>query len=98
MYAANYLGPDGLQGTDYFAVNLFDPGESNIRPAPFITLGRAPLAAARRDEAGQRELWPWLAGAGLAILLLEWWVYHRGMTLPAASGRRWALLRRRWRG
>ncbi len=72
-----------------FAVNLFDPAESNIRPAPAIRLGRTEVPAAARNALGQFEIWPWLAAGALVLLLVEWWLYHRGSTLPAASG---------WRG
>jgi hypothetical protein len=30
------------------------------------------------DDFGQRELLPWLAGAALLVLAMEWWVFHRG--------------------
>jgi hypothetical protein len=69
-----------------FAVNLFDATESDIRPAATIKVGRADVAATQREEVGQLEIWPWLALAAFALLLLEWWVYQRGATLPAAPG------------
>jgi hypothetical protein len=47
------------------------------------------VAASAREERGQLEIWPWLAAAAFALLLVEWWIYHRGPTLPAAPG---------WRG
>ncbi len=72
-----------------FAVNLFNPAESDIKPAASIRVGRSDVAATAREEPGQLEIWPWLAALALALLLLEWWVYHRGTTLPAAPG---------WRG
>jgi Ca-activated chloride channel homolog len=72
-----------------FAVNLFDRAESNIRPAPAIRLGRTEVAAAAKSAVGQSEIWPWLAAAALGLLLVEWWLYQRGATLPAAAG---------WRG
>jgi len=72
-----------------FAVNLFNPGESNIRPAQVIRIGKSDVAASAREERGQLEIWPWLAAAAFALLLVEWWIYHRGPTLPAAPG---------WRG
>lgn len=65
-----------------FAVNLFDPAESNITPAATIRIGRADVAAAPREAQGEFEIWPWLAVAALAFLLVEWWVYHRGNRLP----------------
>ncbi|MFQ5612504.1 MAG: VWA domain-containing protein [Anaerolineae bacterium] len=61
-----------------FAVNLLDEGETNIQP------GRARIAAG--DPAGgagavtgrQEWWWPVLL-LGLGLLLVEWWVYWRGM-------------------
>lgn len=72
-----------------FAVNLFNPAESNIRPAQVIRVGQSDVTASAREEQGKLEIWPWLAAAAFVLLLIEWWIYHRGPTLPAASG---------WRG
>lgn len=80
---------EGGKFAGYFAVNLFDSLESNIEPAETLTIGRAQVAPSVRNQVGQREFWPYVAAAALAILLIEWWVYHRGSTLPAVSG---------WRG
>jgi Ca-activated chloride channel family protein len=65
-----------------FAVNLFDPFESNIRPQASIRLGRDDVTASTPQEQGTLEIWPWIAAAAFLLLLLEWWVYHRGMTVP----------------
>jgi hypothetical protein len=77
-----------------FAVNLFDPRESNIRPEAGIQVGRVVVPAAARQATGEYEIWPWLAALAFLLLLVEWWLYHRGATLPAASGWR-GLFRRR---
>jgi Ca-activated chloride channel family protein len=69
-----------------FAVNLFNPAESRIAPAPTITVGRSDISAAAPEAQGEYELWPWLAALAFALLLIEWWIYHRGATLPAARG------------
>ncbi len=63
--------------SEQFAVNLFDPGESRIAPRENVTVGTDTISRASREEIGQREFWPWVVGIGLAILLAEWWVYHR---------------------
>ncbi len=65
--------------SEQFAVNLFDPGESRIAPRENVTVGTDTISRASREEIGQREFWPWVVGIGLAILLAEWWVYHRSL-------------------
>ncbi len=74
-YGVTLLSGD-QRAIDYFAVNLFDPTESNIRPAQTIRIGQSRITSARADETGWQEWWPWLAGLALLILLIEWWVYH----------------------
>jgi hypothetical protein len=78
-----------------FAVNLFNPAESNIRPAPFIRIGRSDVTASAREETGQLEIWPWLAAIAFIVLLIEWWIYHRGPTLPAMSDWRGIFVRKK---
>lgn len=78
-----------------FAVNLFDPTEATIQPATAVRVGANDVTATAREEQGQFELWPWLAGLGLIVLFIEWWIYHRGTTLPAVSGWRGIFLRKK---
>lgn len=78
-----------------FVVNLFNPAESTIQPAAAIRVGRADVSAAAQTEVGQWEAWPWLAGAALLLLLIEWWIYRRGATLPALPGWRGVFRRKR---
>ena len=63
--------------SESFAVNLFDPAESQIAPRDSVTVGTMTLASDARAETGRREFWPWVAAIGLAVLVAEWWVYHR---------------------
>lgn len=67
-------GGGGKKGL--FAVNLLSPVESDIRPQSLETSGGKveELTSVARVN---REVWRWLAGATLVILLLEWWAYHR---------------------
>ena len=60
-----------------FAVNLLDPAESNIRPPadPVIKIGYVEVAGKTGWVAGHREIWRELVLAGLAIALLEWFLY-----------------------
>jgi len=80
-YAVNFLSK-GSSKTEYFAVNLFDSMESNIRTRESIQVGRTAIAPASTNQVGLRELWPWLAALALLILLVEWLVYHRRASLP----------------
>jgi hypothetical protein len=83
-YAVTVSAADQVLSVSQFAVNLFEPGEADIQPRDSITVGRSAVTAAEQTEMGQYEFWPWLAGVALALLFVEWWVYHRGNALPAA--------------
>ena len=79
VYRVEQLVPSGaIQSVAYFAVNLFDEGESDIRPQDTVRVGQAEVVAQGRAEEGRREFWPWLAGAALAVLAVEWWAYQVG--------------------
>ena len=83
LYQARYIGPE-VQGSDLFAVNLFEPAESSIRPTPEVPILASTAGGAPANEVGQRELWPWVTLAALLLLMIEWWVDHR----PLELGRR----------
>ncbi|HNB50644.1 MAG TPA: VWA domain-containing protein [Anaerolineales bacterium] len=87
LYAANYLPADQFPA-EFFAVNLFAPEESNIRPATDIRVGLSAVSPQQENELGNRELWPWLAALALVILLAEWWVYHRRQSVDGFSWKR----------
>ncbi|MBI5959185.1 MAG: BatA domain-containing protein [Chloroflexi bacterium] len=65
--------------SERFAVNLFDPAESDIQPQGSVTVGTTTISRDARAETGRREFWPWVAGVGLIILMIEWWMYHRSL-------------------
>jgi hypothetical protein len=65
-----------------FAVNLFSPQESDVRPAEILPVAGAPAeveaeAAGAQALQGRREWWRLLAWAALALLILEWLIYYR---------------------
>ncbi|MBN2476605.1 MAG: BatA and WFA domain-containing protein [Pirellulales bacterium] len=64
-----------------FAVNLFDPAESEIRPKEKIDIGWVPVEAQTDWEVARREIWKWLLLLGLVVLLLEWYIYNRRVYL-----------------
>ena len=84
LYLLEYSGTS-TPGRDQFAVNLFEPGESSIRPAEAVSIGGDVISETTSGEIGLRELWPWLILAALLILLLEWWIDHRRPIRPKLS-------------
>lgn len=88
--------------SEQFAVNLFDPLESDIAPEASVQIGTTTISRDAREESGRREFWPWVAGAGLVILVVEWAAYHRSLQrIPSVTlaGLRTTSLpgRRNWR-
>ncbi len=60
-----------------FAVNLLSEGEGDIRPAEKILAGDSGGQDAGTAGSSYMSLWPWAIGLCLAVIMLEWWVYHR---------------------
>lgn len=73
-----------------FAVNLFDPAESDVRlrtdetpedasaaQIASVKIGNIDVTAAAGAAPARKELWRLLLLAALGILVLEWYVYHR---------------------
>jgi Ca-activated chloride channel homolog len=68
---------DGQAGiVQPFAINLFNPNESQIAPRKlrFSTQGEQVL---NDNQTTLRELWGVFALLALLVLMLEWWLYHR---------------------
>ena len=80
FYAVNFLSKDSNK-VQYFAVNLFDASESDIQPHGSLQIGQSSVTPTVSQQIGQRELWPWLAGLALLILMIEWQAYHRKQLL-----------------
>jgi hypothetical protein len=79
LNAAERVGEITLAGKDFkrrIAANLADPVESDLSMKKLPELAQ-PAATAGRPVLVLRDLWPYLAILGLALLALEWWVYHR---------------------
>lgn len=60
-----------------FAADLLDAAESNIRPRDEIKFGDYSHVTATTVQRTNMELWRTLAAIGLAVLLFEWWWYHK---------------------
>ncbi|MDD2921293.1 MAG: hypothetical protein PHQ36_03320, partial [Anaerolineales bacterium] len=77
FYAVNFVGENSNRA-EYFTVNLFDALESDVRPRAELRLGAQNIIApAASKQTGLLELWKWLAGFALLILMLEWQAFHR---------------------
>lgn len=59
----------------HYAVNLLSREESAIAPAETLSMGALEVTAAQGPVTFNKELWRWLLLAGLAVLMVEWWVY-----------------------
>ena len=82
VYVVGLEDSTGVQVAGGFAINLFAPQESAIAPAEAIVVGATPISSESEENVGQREFWLWLAAVAFAVLLVEWWVYHRGAKWP----------------
>jgi len=73
----------GKEIVDRFAVNLFDADESDICPdsTPSLDIGYVKVVAQSGWEAARQETWKWLLGLGLVVLLVEWYIYNRRVSL-----------------
>ncbi|MFO1500551.1 MAG: VWA domain-containing protein [Verrucomicrobiota bacterium] len=60
-----------------FCANLLDAAESDITPKDEIKLGKYAKATATTLKRASLEIWRWMAAAVLAVLMFEWWFYHR---------------------
>jgi hypothetical protein len=60
-----------------FCVDLLDAAESNIQPRDELQLGKYTKVTATTLQRANMELWRTIAAIALAVLLFEWWFYHR---------------------
>ena len=65
-----------------FGVSLLNPLESSLRGVESIVFNEVSVAASEREGGVDRQLWRWLAIAGLAVMALEWWYFHRPAPSP----------------
>ena len=60
-----------------FAASLLDAAETDIRPRETLEIGRFTEVKATTRKDANLEHWRWFALAGLAVMLGEWWWFHR---------------------
>jgi hypothetical protein len=73
---------DGAHPPLRFAANLADADESRIAPLATLELGPAKAGAAHGFEVRARyQIWGYLVMAVLLLSALEWFTYHRRLTV-----------------
>lgn len=66
---------------DKLPVNLCDDLETDVRPSGVLRFGSTPAQAQSGSEVVRKEVWRWFVLAGLALLMVEWYVYTRRVQL-----------------
>ncbi|MCH7527565.1 MAG: hypothetical protein IID39_09020, partial [Planctomycetes bacterium] len=66
-----------IEGEGTFAVNLFSPNESAVRPAEVVVVSGTAVAGTRGQARVNEPIWSWFVLAILLVLLLEWVVYNK---------------------
>ena len=72
--------PDDRKLTRSFAVNLLDANESNIEPRRVINIGSESVKT-DVEKYQTREIWKWILLLALLLLVTEWLVYHRRISV-----------------
>ncbi|MEM6786955.1 MAG: VWA domain-containing protein [Myxococcota bacterium] len=80
--AAGATEGDADEELTRFAANLSDPFESAITPVPELAVGDTTAGPVSGFEAGvRREYWIYLLAFVLLVTAVEWWTYHRRITV-----------------
>ena len=68
--------------TQLVAVNVGSPAESDIQPAESVTVAGQSAEGPPPVEAGVGgDIWVWLLMLGLLVVIVEWFTYHRRVTV-----------------
>jgi hypothetical protein len=60
-----------------FCVDLLDAAESNTKPRDQLQFGKFNTVGTTEIKQASKEFWRWIAAAAMAVLMFEWWYYHR---------------------
>ena len=63
-------------------VNLLDATESSLSSVDEIIFSEVAVEASEEEIDQEQPLWRWLALGALALMLLEWWYFHRPVAVP----------------
>jgi len=70
----------GQKVNQQFAVNLYDPRESDLKPRD-IVIGVEKIEGQTGKKVSRQELWKWLLLAAIGVLIFEWYIYNRRVYL-----------------
>jgi hypothetical protein len=78
LYRATEYAGQQVVAVDQFAVDLFSPAESDLRPRAGFADHAAPDTGSNQDLVqSTRDVAPWLLLVAAPLLLGEWWWFHR---------------------
>jgi VWA domain-containing protein/aerotolerance regulator-like protein len=69
-----------VNGGAPFGVSLLSEAESNTAPRNAIATRAGEISGQPEAFYSEREAWRWIALFALAVLMIEWWAYHRRVT------------------
>jgi hypothetical protein len=78
---ASRVGLYTAQGGNWsqnFAVSLLSKAESDLTPRDALKFGATKAVQSENKARANRELWGYLVVLALAVLGIEWWIFHRG--------------------
>lgn len=78
LYTLSWKAP-GSTSTESrsFAANLLSESEGRVDVNPTLKIGEERIDSRDTANSAYTPLWPYALGICLAVLMLEWWVYHR---------------------
>jgi hypothetical protein len=72
-----YAIHDGSAELVSIGVSLLTVSETSLATVDHLQFRELKVGAAAAMLKSDRPLWPWFAGAGFALLLLEWWYFQK---------------------
>jgi hypothetical protein len=69
-----------VNGGAPFGVSLLSEAESNTTPRDAIDTRAGEVSGQPETFYSEREAWRWIGLFALAVLMIEWWAYHRRVT------------------
>ncbi len=75
------VGAYAVKDQPPFAVTLLNEAETDTTPRDSIKTREGEVGGRAESFQSEREAWRWIAVATLMILAVEWWIYHRRITV-----------------